>query len=300
MLDCLIIGGGPAGLTAAIYLARFRRAFRIVDAGQSRASWIPRSHNLAGFPGGIGGRELLARMARQAGSFGARVFKGSVQSLARSDDSTFSATLSDGSTVAARTVVLATGVIDIEPELPNLFNAVQRGLIRHCPICDGYEAQDQDIAVICHTPDHAGEALFLRTYSRRITLLSLGRPLRLEAAQRATLAEAGVHIVETAITAIAIGDDNVAALALDGGGERRFDTIYSALGTIPRSELARQAGVRLSPNGCAVVDAHQMTAIDGLYATGDVVEGLDQIAVAMGQAAVAATAIHNRLESNWA
>ncbi|MBN4668407.1 NAD(P)/FAD-dependent oxidoreductase, partial [Pandoraea nosoerga] len=143
-LDCLVIGGGPAGLTAAIYLGRFRRNFVVADAGASRALWIPKSHNHAGFPEGVTGSELVGRMRSQAVKYGARIVSGTVSELEHLPDGTFEATL-EGTQVSAQTVLLATGVIDKEPALPNLFDAVQKGLIRHCGICDGYEVIDHKI-----------------------------------------------------------------------------------------------------------------------------------------------------------
>src|SRR5690606_32642995 len=130
-LDCLVIGGGPAGLTAAIYLARYKRRFLVVDAGESRCSLIPTSHNHSGFPDGINGFELLDRMAAQARKYGAAIDKGRVNQVHRAPDGTFVAIV--GSHEArAKTVLLATGVIDIEPDLPDVENAVRRGLMRHC------------------------------------------------------------------------------------------------------------------------------------------------------------------------
>ncbi len=144
VLDCLIIGGGPGGLTAAIYLARFRRSCLVVDTGASRAGWIPRSHNHPGFPDGIGGAELLDRMRQQAARFGAPVRLSTVEALEHRPGGGFQATIDDtAGTVAARTVILASGVDDVEPPLsylgPDLRHALRRGLVRHCPVCDAYE-----------------------------------------------------------------------------------------------------------------------------------------------------------------
>src|SRR5689334_16979060 len=113
MLDCVIVGGGPAGLTAAIYLARFRRSVLVVDAGRSRAAWIPKTHNHSGFPDGISGRDLLDRMRIQAEKFGNTIVRSKVLAIARLDDGTFASELSDGSMLESRTVILATGVVDI-------------------------------------------------------------------------------------------------------------------------------------------------------------------------------------------
>src|ERR1700730_4951062 len=121
ILDCVVVGGGPAGLTAAIYLARFRLRFVVIDAGDSRAALIPKSHNHAGFPDGIAGPELLARMASQAKKYGAAIEQGTVTAIAREGDA-FAAAV-DGETLRARTVIFAAGVVDIEPALPNLERA---------------------------------------------------------------------------------------------------------------------------------------------------------------------------------
>jgi len=292
-LDCLVIGGGPAGLTAAIYLGRFRRDFIVADAGSSRASWIPKSHNHAGFPDGISGVELLSRMQSQAIKYGANFVPATVTELARLPDGSFEAVL-EGRKFVAKTILLATGVIDKEPELPNLFNAVQRGLIRHCGICDGYEVIDHKIAVIGHGETGLGEALFLTTYTRDITLLSLGRPLDLSTESRRRMEAAGIKCIEASILHVATNGPKI-ALTVNGHDPLAFDTLYSSLGSSPRSDLAGALGAALDNRNCVVADEHQRSSVKNLFVAGDVAKGLDQISVAMGHAAVAATAIHNVL-----
>jgi len=147
-IDCLVIGAGPAGLATAIYLARFRRRFEVIDDGNSRAAWIPVSHNLAGFTNGISGKNLLSRMRSHAKKYGAAITRGSIVKLAKETGGWFVATGADGRVIRASTVMLATGVIDDEPALPQLRQAVRRGLIRHRRICDGYEVIDNKVGVI--------------------------------------------------------------------------------------------------------------------------------------------------------
>lgn len=292
-LDCLIVGAGPAGLTAGIYLARFRRRIAIVDANASRALWIPVSHNHAGFPEGIHGRDLLDRMAQQAGRYGASVTTGSIISLERRDDGLFVARTVDHEYVC-RTVLLATGVVDRAPDLPNLYDAVQRGLIRYCSICDGLEASGRDVAILGCGVGGLAEALFLRTYAKQLTLLSIGEPIEPNPSQQQRIAAADVRVVKTPVVDVRMEDNRIVAVTQD---ERSypFETMYAALGTIARSDLADQVGAALDERACIVVDAHQHSSVDGLYSAGDVVSALDQISVAMGHAAIAATAIHNRL-----
>ena len=293
-MDCLVIGAGPGGLTAAVYLARYRRDFLVVDAGASRAGWIPVSHNLPAFPDGIPGPELLARMRAAAERHGARVEAGEVRRLERAGDG-FAADLG-GRTVTARRVLLATGVDDVQPELPDLEDAVRRGLVRVCPICDAYEARDRKVAIIGYGKCRVREALLLRTYTTDLTLLTLGRELELTGEERAELREAGVRLVEEPVAGIAAEGDHVAAWRMRSGAEHRFDVLYTALGLRARSGLATALGAGHDGDGALVVDEHQRTSVPGLYAVGDVVRGLGQVNVATGQAAIAATAINNSLE----
>jgi thioredoxin reductase (NADPH) len=295
MLDCLIVGGGPGGLTAAIYLVRFRRNTLVVDEAKSRCSWIPTSRNHAGFMEGVNGIELLERMRCQARQYGAEIETGSVETIRRLDDGTFRATTARGGEVRAKTVILATGVIDDQPRLPDLFDAVQRGLIRVCPICDAFEVIDQKVAVIGHGRDALGEVLFIRGYTADLTLLTLGTPMNLTAEDRAKLAELDIRVVEEQVARVTEEDGRITKVILKSGAELAFDTLYSALGTLARSTLAGQVGAGMNGKGRVIVDAHCQTSIPGFYAAGDVVEGLNQISVSMGQAAVAATAIHNLL-----
>jgi thioredoxin reductase (NADPH) len=298
-LDALIIGGGPVGLTAALYLGRFKRRFALVDAGEPRAAWIPESHNIPFFGDGIAGPDILRRARDAAARYGARPISGRVETLERRDDG-FLARLStdtgEARTLRARRVLFATGAVDVEPDLPDLSDAVRRGLVRYCPICNGYESRDRRIAVIGHGPKGLGEASFIaRTYSDDVTLLSLGQPLRLDDDGRALAARQNIRLVETPIAHLDVQGDRIAALHTEGG-PLRFDLLYSALGLHYRNELAVALGAERDEGGALLVDAHMRTTVPGLYAAGDIVRGLDQIVVGMGHAAIASAHIHNHCE----
>ena len=293
VLDSVIIGGGPAGLTAAIYLARFRRDFLLVDGEASRAALVPVSHNHAGFPEGIPGPVLLERMAQQARRYGAAIRPGTVSGIGR-DAGVFSVRTDNGA-FRARTILLATGVVDIEPELPDVRAAVRDGLVRYCPVCDGYEAMGQKVGVLGHGSGGLKEAIFVRTYSEDITLLSMGEPLNLSEAERRCAAEAGIALVESPVARLSVEDGSIRSITTRTGEVHAFDTLYSALGTKPRTGLAQALGVETTEAGCIVTTPHQQTSVPGVFAAGDIVRGLNQISVAMGEAAIAATAIHNLL-----
>jgi len=292
-LDAVVVGAGPAGLTAAIYLARFKRRFVVLHDDSSRAAWIPRSHNHPGFPGGIAGLDLLARIQAQAEDFGAVIEAAPVSSLSVEDHGFTVET--QGRAYRARAVILATGVVDKVPDLPGVEDAVRRALLRICPICDGFEVSGQAVAVIGDDAQGAREALFLQTYSDRVSLIHVGPAEALPQAERARLAAHGVQLIEGHVASVTLDNDRLSALAFTDVGPVEFDALYSALGVRPRCGLAVQAGARLGEDGRLVVDDHQQTTVAGLYAAGDLVRGLNQISTAQGEAAIAATAVHNQL-----
>lgn len=291
--DCLIVGGGPAGLTAAIYLARFHLKVVLIDSRQSRAGWIPCSHNHAGFPDGISGTELLSRMRDQATKYGALLHRGLVSDISR-EDGVFAARADCGN-VSARSVLLATGVVNRRPEMMaddahDL--ALGSGLLRYCPICDGFEVTDKRIAVLGTGGRGVAEAVFLRSYSADITLVAPGGGHDLDSSARAELDAAGIKLAGTCRAIVP--EDGQIMLDIDGV-PTRFDTLYPALGSDIHSQLADGLGAKLVGDGCLTVDPHQRTDVEGLYAAGDVVLGLDQISHAMGEGGVAATTIRNDL-----
>ena len=295
IIDCLIVGGGPAGLTAALYLARYRRAVRVIDSGASRAKWIPRSHNVPGFAEGVHGQDFLDTLGRQAEAYGAALSQGRIDAVEAEGD-IFTARIGE-ERLSSRTVILATGVVETIPPAPGVAEAIRRGVMRVCPICDGFEAQGRTVAVLGAGDHAAREALFLRTYARTVTLLltpegEVSMPIA------EMLSAAGVATARADAGAIAISDDAVEAVSLDGGQSLRFDLIYSAFGITPQVKLARALGVALDADGRVKVDEAQETSVRGLFAAGDVVRGLNQITVAAGEAAIAATAVHNRLDRN--
>jgi thioredoxin reductase (NADPH) len=248
------------------------------------------SHNMPGFPAGIGGKDILKRMREQALEYGADIRPGRVERLMRDEDA-FVAVI-DGERISARAVLLAAGVVDHHPDLPGVERAVQRSLVRICPICDAYEARGKAVAILGASDKGAREAAFMRTYSDRVTLIHIGPADALTKAE--DLARLGVEVIAAPLETVQLEQDRVTALGW-GGRTRAFDLIYSALGTSPNAELARGLGARVAGDGRLEVDLHQATSVPGLYAAGDVVRGLNQIAVATAEAAVAATAIHNAL-----
>jgi thioredoxin reductase (NADPH) len=293
--DCAIIGAGPGGLTAAIYLRRFLRDIVVLDAGNSRTRWIPTSHNCPGFPSGVSGDAFMARLREQAATYGTRVESTCIQSAVRRDDG-FCFANADGNQWWSRTAILATGIVDHLPRGDWVADAIDCGALRLCAVCDAFEASDKTIAVHGPASTSLAHAVFLRSYSHAVTIVPT------DAAGLTTDDDARRQAAGIAMTPVPdrLSFDGRQCVAhFPDGSTQGFEVIYPYLGSRAESHLATQLHARIDEGGELVVDRSQMTSIDGLYAVGDIVSALNQISVALGHAAIAATAIHKRLPPRY-
>jgi thioredoxin reductase (NADPH) len=197
---------------------------------------------------------------------------------------------------AARTLILATGIelnqIPIDDRLHE--QALEYGVLRYCPVCDGYEHRGQRVGVVGCDESGAGEALFLRQFTSDITLLPR-RNVELTERECRDLAQAGVRTIAAPISRYLPMKEEMRVFFEGHADPVSFDVIYPALGSRPRHALAAALGVELTNAGKVIAGAPFGTGIAGLYCAGDLVEGLDQISVAMGHGAVTATRAHNWL-----
>jgi thioredoxin reductase (NADPH) len=294
MYDCVIVGGGPAGLIAAIYLARYRRKVLVYDMGDSRALAIPKSHNYPGFADGISGHELLNRLRVQMQQYTVECRPAKVEAL-RQCNGGF-AIKSARDEVSAKCVLLATGLSDKAPAMVGVDEAVSKSFIRYCPVCDAYEAMDKNIALLGPIDDIGDKALFLRTYSRSVTILPVGGHASAHDIEKLRVFD--IHVASTPPRQLRLVSDGI-EVTFESGERQHFDVLYPALGCVVHSELAKALGARCNAIGCIEVDDKQRTTLDGLYAAGDVVSDLHQLSVAAGHAAIVATTINNALPRNF-
>lgn len=290
--DCIIVGGGPAGLTAATYLRRLHRRVLVFDDGRSRARWIPETHNCPGFPLGVSGAELLKRLREQASTYGVSIQQTRVDLIEQSTDRWW--VEAQHQRWGASVVLLATGVVDRLPSLasgdPEV--ALRDGLLRSCALCDGYEATDRRIAVLGPLERAVPNAHYLSTFSADVTVV----PTEEEGPASSAQPDTKDVVVLPPLRRLLCTEDG---WEIDdaAGRTHHFDLAYAAMGAPARGELARQAGARMDAQGGVVTNERMETSCSGLYAIGDLVTDLNQIAVAFGHAAIAASAIHLALPS---
>jgi thioredoxin reductase (NADPH) len=292
--DCAVIGNGPAGLVSSLYLGRYRRQTIQFCSGRPRAAWIPRTHNLLGYRGGISGAELLRRLTQQVADVG--VTRVATEACLRKISGGFQIDAGDFGRVRVRKVILATGGQDVQPVIENVVRLRQQALLRYCPICDAYEYIDQTLGVLAQDEHGIRTALFLSRYGSRIELflpsdMELSRELRTQCKSE----KIRVHRGKLEAVSREIGRKGV-LVKLEKQSAVRARVAYVALGFVVNDIGWRSIkGLKRAQDGRLRVDVHQKTSVDGLYAVGDCVEALAQISVAAGQAATAATAIHNLL-----
>jgi len=190
---------------------------------------------------------------------------------------------------------LATGALDVTPELPGMEPGLAAGNVRYCPVCDGFETQRQRVAVLGKEVHGLRESLFVAGFDNQVTWLSMGSQQDVPPRELARLRERGVLIADQTPLHIRCEPGEGVEVEMVDGRKLVFDVLYPALGLLHASELALALGAKAQDDGQLLVDDHLQTTVPGLYAAGDVAAGLNQISVAYGQAAIAATAIHNSL-----
>ena len=301
-LDCVIVGAGPAGLTALTYLARFhRRAVALGGAGpRARLLLIDRSYNLPGYPDGIPGAVLLRRLREQAEEMGGQV----LDTVARRVDGRqgdFTVHLADQPPLRARVVLLAMGVCDREPDIPGIAPHIGQ-FVRYCPVCDGYEHTGKRLGILGDGPGVARHALFLRTFSDRIAVFLHGKSTETLGRYAGMLERRGIAVYEPRVVRILVDDSSPESdhpgcgVALEDGSEHPLGVLYAALGCDVNLHPVRHLDLKLDEEGYVLVNINQQTSLPGLYAAGDLVSDVNQISVAFGQAAVAGIRIHNALD----
>jgi thioredoxin reductase len=266
MDDAIIVGGGPAGLAAALTLGRGRRRVLLLDAGEGRNAPADAVHNLLAHDGTP--PEELRRIGRgQLARYGSVRFREArvdrAQALAGGG---FRLELAGGEGVEARRLLLATGLVDELPAIDGLAALWGRSAF-HCPYCHGYEVSGRRLAVLGAGPERMRLALQLTRFSDDLVLCTHGQPLQRDLAE--LLAANGVPVADEPVRRFEGGDGRLERIVLEGGAPLDRDAVFIPTSLRQRSELAAWLGCALLPDGCVEVDEFARTSVPGVYAAGD-------------------------------
>ena len=291
--DVAIIGGGPAGLTAAQWLGRYLRRVVLVDSGDPR-NWKTRGINgYLGLPG-VTPAALRGAGRDEARRWGAELIDGCVESVVRAGDERFRATLESGRVIESRRLLLAYGVKDIWPDIPGLEHCYGETAY-HCPDCDGQETRNRKTAVVGVGRKAVGLALDLANWTRELVVCTNGHDPDLSAPLLAQLDSLNIPVLTTRVKRMVNTDGRLTGLELEDGMLLDCERLFFAIGHYPADDLAQRLGCERNDEGCVVVDDRYETTVPDVYAAGDITPGTQIALAAAASGARAAVAIHHSL-----
>jgi len=291
--DVAVIGGGPAGLAAALWLARYLHTVVVVDSGDPR-NWQTRGIN--GYLGhqGIRSPELRALGRAECESFGVDFVDGLVDRALNETGELFAVHLRDGSEINARRVLLAIGIRDVWPDIPGL-DTCYGDTVHVCPDCDGYETRDRKTVVIGKGRKAVGMALALTTWTRAIVICTNGEKPDMDEDLLNQLKVLNIPVLDSPIECVRSQASEIRAIDLVGGMELDCERLYFAIGQYPADDLGAQLGCKRDEMGRLVIDDRNHTSVLNVFAAGDIAPGPQLAIGAAASGAIAAMAIHSSL-----
>ena len=290
--DAIIVGAGPAGLSAAIYLGRSHRATLLVHSTHSMAKWEKDVQNYLGFPDGIDGQDLLTRGLAQARRYKVEVTEDTMQSV-RPTDGHFEL-VGRTQEYRAKRVLLATGLTHLPPDLEGVRECLGHSLF-FCKDCDAHRVQGKRIVIIGHNAEAAEYALAMLLFTSRVMICTNGTEPRWSSDHHRWIHDAAIPVRTPRITALAHEHGGIRSLAFESGSEVLLDAAFTTRGDVVHNALAASAGADLDPDGQVVVNACMRTSVPGLYAAGCLTPANCQMIIAAGQGATAGQAINRDL-----
>lgn len=291
--DVAIVGGGPAGLCSALWLARYLHKVVVVDSGDPR-NWETRGIN--GYLGhqGIRSPELRAIGREECTKYGVDFVAGIVDRAIDETGELFAIQLRGGETIEARRILLAIGIKDFWPDIPGLDRCYGE-TIHVCPDCDGYETRDKKTVVVGAGRKAVGMALALTTWTSQIVICTNGEEAEMSQKLLDTLKPLNIPVLEAPIQCVVSRSTEILGLDLEGGMSLDCERLYIAIGQYPADDLGAQLGCERDDLGRLVIDARNHTSVKNVYAAGDIAPGPQLAIGAAASGAVAAIAIHASL-----
>jgi thioredoxin reductase len=292
--DVAIVGGGPAGLSAATWLARYLHSVVLIDSGDPR-NWETRGINCyLGLPQ-IRPAELRERGRDEARKYGVTLIDDSVHRVQRLSDDQFVLTMQSGADCDACRLLLAIGLKDVWPDIPGLERAY--GETAHvCPDCDGHEVRDKKTVVIGRGRKAVGMALNLSTWTRKLIICTDGLPPEMDEPEYCTKLDAlEIPVLTDKVARAVVTHGRVNCLELASGLQLDVERIFFAIGQYPADDLGGELGCKRDAGGHIIVDKHYHTSVHNVFAAGDIVPGSQLAIAAAADGAIAALAIHKSL-----
>jgi thioredoxin reductase (NADPH) len=290
--EVIVVGGGIAGLSAAIYLARAQRDTLVVDSGRSMAKWEPQVENYLGFPKGVDGEDLLENGRRQAKRYGATFSEDTVKEVAP-EDGGFLLRGENGS-YRAQSLLLATGIFHIPPDIPGVKECLGHSMF-FCKDCDGYRVRGKRIAIIGANNEAVEYALGMLCYSPCVVVATNGDPIIWDKKHAAWLEEYQIPVETGRIHDLRHRRRKILSLVYEPDCEVKIDYLFTTRGDVFFTGLAKKLGAKLDREGQIEVDHCMRTSVPRLYAAGCVTPANCQMIIAAGQGAIAAQAINRDL-----
>jgi thioredoxin reductase len=284
--DAAVVGGGPAGLSAATWLARYRRTVVVLDSQEYRNRWVDNAHGYLGSDP-MPPKEFLARSCEQLDRYDYATRRAPIRVLrAEGSIGRFELHTDDDGCVVARRIVLCTGVQDAFPVMERFFDFYGADIF-HCSSCDGYEARGKDVVVFGWGDHIVGFALELLDWAKSVTVVTEGHELEADDAERMRLSRYGIDVVEDDAVALRGERGELEAVLLRSGGELACQLAFFSIAHHPVNDLAQQLGCALTDEGCVRVDDDGCTSVEGVYAAGDLTPGVQLVSAAVAKGAVA-------------
>jgi thioredoxin reductase len=287
-VDVVVIGGGAAGLSAALVLARARRSVLVVDAGSPRNAPAAHMHGFLSRDG-LSPAELLTIARAEITGYGGKLVTGTVTQIAASGTSGFTASVSNGQQVTARRLLIASGLRDELPTIPGLADRWARDVL-HCPYCHGYEVRDQRLAVLASTPEAVKYTHIVRQWSNDVVLLAT--PGTLSTSDRTQLQARSIDIVEGDVSRIVIENDQLGGVEIDGNRLIACDAVFVPPRLVPNNALLTALGCQVNDAGWVIADSTGRTSLPGVWVAGNIRNPRAQVITAAGEGSAAAIAIN--------
>ncbi len=284
MYDAIVIGGGPAGLSAAIWLARYRRKVLLLDEDKGRNRWTEKAHGYLGIDPAAP-EDLKADGLRHLATYSTAEMREGRATGVRKDNDEFVVTM-DLDDFRAKRLVLATGVVDEFPDVDGFFEHYGASVF-HCPTCDGYEARDKRVVVFGWSHQVASFSLELMNWAHSVTVVTDGRSFEGHASHLARLSGNGVEVREAAASALTGGRGDLQGVRLQDGEEIECDFAFFTIEHHPGAGLAEELGCEITGEDCVAVDSACTTSVPGVYAAGDITPGIQLIQMAASKGATA-------------